>query len=362
MGRYHGFARTWRSITLLTAACLLALASGTAAFADTTPTAPPPSSETTTPTVPPSSDVTPPAPGPRPIARSVTAPIVARNYRAFPVSCIVSATTPATVTVEYRRIIRGKASAWRPLAQRVLASPMASKRVAVSVRLRTRGLYQVRMSVSASGCPGPTHTSSRRVRSVGSKVVALTFDDGPSGRTTPLVLAALRSADAPATFFLTGRLAAAAPGTTRRIHAEGHLLASHSLAHRILTQLGGGALASDLASGKRIVESISGQKVTWLRPPYGSTSPRVADAIRSAGMRQVLWTVDPQDWRGGSAGSIAGHVLSHTRDGSIVLMHDSGGQVATTGRAVPIILSGLKRRGYDCVNLDELAALGYRIR
>ncbi len=176
------------------------------------------------------------------------------------------------------------------------------------------------------------------------------------------MLAALRAADAPATFFLTGRLAAAAPGATWRIRSEGHLLASHSLAHRILTRLGDGALASDISTAKSILERIGGQRVTWLRPPYGSTSPRVAAAIRNAGMRQVLWSVDPQDWRGGSAARIANHVLSHARDGSVVLMHDSGKQAGTTGRAVPVILAGLKRRGYDFVTLDELAALGYPVR
>ncbi len=75
----------------------------------------------------------------------------------------------------------------------------------------------------------------------------------------------------------------------------------------------------------------------------------------------MRWSVDPRDWASHSSGQIVSSVLRHTHDGSIVLMHDSGGQAPTTGRAVPRIISGLKSRGFDLVTLDEMDALGYRV-
>ncbi len=163
---------------------------------------PRPASEATTPAPPPAQGTTP-APVPRPTARSVRAPIATRLNRNITVSCVVSSTTPATLTLECRRIVRGRARDWRTLAERVVTFPAAPRRISLVARLRTRGLYQVRVSVVASGYPVPTHTRSQRIRAVGERVVALTFDDGPSGHTTPRALAALRQADAPATFFVT---------------------------------------------------------------------------------------------------------------------------------------------------------------
>ncbi len=202
---------------------------------------------------------------------------------------------------------------------------------------------------------------SRRIRVVGSRVVALTFDDGPSDRTTTRVLAALRQQDAAATFFISGELAKAYPKLTRRIVAQGHSVGSHSLRHRILPRLPNAALAADLRAAKAALERVSGRRVRWCRPPYGSTSPRVKAAIKRAGMTQVLWSIDTLDWRASSSSQVVSRALRHVHDGSVVLMHDSGGQSSVTGNAVPRIISRLKANGFDVVSLDEMDALGYRV-
>jgi peptidoglycan/xylan/chitin deacetylase (PgdA/CDA1 family) len=307
-----------------------------------------------------SSEATPtPVPRP-PTLVFAPVPLAARSYRAIRVSAGVRSAIPVRVSVQVRRKTRGTVGAWRDLASRTVTGSPSARRIAFSIRLRTRGLQQLRMVAETTRTV--VASTPRNIRIVGGRVVALTFDDGPSTRTTPLVLAALRRYDVPATFFILGALANREPALVRRIVAEGHGIGSHSRAHRILPRLSDAALRDDLERAKASLEKAAHRSVHLLLPPYGSTSPRVLAAIRRAGMTQVLWSVDPRDWASHSPGQIVSSVLGHTHDGSIVLMHDSGGQAATTGRAVPRIIARLKARGYDMVTLDEMAALGYRVR
>ncbi len=117
----------------------LALTAPANASADTAATVLPPGSETSTPPPPPSGEATP-APVPRPVARDVRAPIVTRSNHIVGVSCVVSSSAPATLTLEYRRIVRGTGGAWQVLARRALTSPASSQRLTISSSLRSRGL------------------------------------------------------------------------------------------------------------------------------------------------------------------------------------------------------------------------------
>lgn len=183
----------------------------------------------------------------------------------------------------------------------------------------------------------------------GSKLVALTFDDGPSAVTTPRLLDILKTYDVKATFFALGTMAQRSPDILRREKAEGHEVASHTMYHNQLTKLSFADVRGEAAEMDRIFTEILGQVPAFTRPPYGSYNVTVGDAL---GQPMVLWSVDPRDWADRNASVVCNRVLSSTVDGSIVLVHDI---YSTTVDAVPCIIDGLKARGFKFLTVSELA-------
>lgn len=183
-------------------------------------------------------------------------------------------------------------------------------------------------------------------QTTGSAKVALTFDDGPDPRYTPQALALLRRYHVKATFCLIGENARAFPQLVRQIVAEGHTLCNHSWRHDL--RLGArpvGAIRTDLiATNKAIRAAVPGATISYYRQPGGFWTPTVVAVARELGMTPVHWAVDPQDWRRPGAGSIAGTVNAQTVRGSIVLLHDGGGDRRDTIAALGSILPNLTRR------------------
>ncbi|TDD28882.1 polysaccharide deacetylase family protein [Actinomadura sp. KC06] len=182
------------------------------------------------------------------------------------------------------------------------------------------------------------------------KCVALTFDDGPAASTGELldILAARR---VKATFFLIGKNVAEYPDLVRREHAAGHEIADHSYSHANLGRASKKKIVSELTRTQDEIRRASGVTPTMLRPPYGSTSKRLAEITREMGMAQVLWTVDPQDWDSRDTEDVERRVLAAAKPGYIVLMHDIH---RTTVKAVPKIIDRLAAEGYVFVTVSEL--------
>ena len=177
--------------------------------------------------------------------------------------------------------------------------------------------------------------------------VALTFDDGPHGTYTPKMLDILRRRQAKATFFQVGTNVANHPRITRRAHDEGHRIGNHTWRHENLTRLSDSAIRDTLRRTNRRIADTDAPKPTLVRPPYGATSSRVRAVIGDLGMQQVLWTVDPQDWRSGrSASTITKRVLGNLHDGANILLHDGVGNSNNTVAALPGIIDGIRSRGY----------------
>jgi peptidoglycan/xylan/chitin deacetylase (PgdA/CDA1 family) len=177
--------------------------------------------------------------------------------------------------------------------------------------------------------------------------VALTFDDGPHGTYTPKVLDILRGRKAKATFFQVGANVASHPRITRRAHDEGHRIGNHTWQHENLTRLSDSAIRDTLRRTDRRIADTGAPRPTLVRPPYGSTNSRVRAVIGDLGMKQVLWTVDPQDWRSGrSASTITRLVLGDLHDGANILLHDAVGNSNNTVAALPGIIDGIRSRGY----------------
>jgi peptidoglycan/xylan/chitin deacetylase (PgdA/CDA1 family) len=188
------------------------------------------------------------------------------------------------------------------------------------------------------------------------RAVALTFDDGPWPVTTPRILTILRRQHAPATFFVIGYLADRFPGLVARERAEGMTVGNHTYNHPQVPpfgQLPRALVRVQIALGAESIRR-AGVSPRLMRPPGGSFSPTTVAVARSLGERVVLWSVDPADWRPGTtARQIVKRVLNAVRPGSIVILHDGGGDRSATVAALPAIIRGIRRKGLRLVAIPQ---------
>jgi peptidoglycan/xylan/chitin deacetylase (PgdA/CDA1 family)/sulfur carrier protein ThiS len=186
------------------------------------------------------------------------------------------------------------------------------------------------------------------------RAVALTFDDGPSPTDTPRVLEVLHRMHARATFFVIGFLVDAYPEIVTREHEAGMAIGNHTYNHPEVppfNQLPRRLLEDEIALGAQSLSKI-GIASGLLRPPAGSSSPNVVRAAEASGERVVLWSVDPVDWPAGvKVKQIKRNVLSAVQPGSIVLLHDGGGDQSATVAALPGIIKGIRRKHLRLVTL-----------
>jgi peptidoglycan/xylan/chitin deacetylase (PgdA/CDA1 family) len=184
--------------------------------------------------------------------------------------------------------------------------------------------------------------------------VALTFDDGPVAGTADL-LDTLAQRGARATFFVVGSNAAAQPDLLARMVAEGHAVGNHTEDHPDLSKLDAAAVRSEIEQVNDTVEAATGQRPVLLRPPYGATNDTVAGVAAELGMAQILWNVDPEDWKDEDSAIVQQRVLDATGAGDIVLSHDIH---ETTREAYVAIIDGLQAQGYVLVTVPELLGSG----
>jgi len=167
--------------------------------------------------------------------------------------------------------------------------------------------------------------------------VYLTFDDGPS-QYTPAILNVLRATHSTATFFELGVRQAQHPTEAAQIKAEGSNIGNHTYNHPDLTKLRPRQIQWQLAHGPRS---------SCVRPPYGATNRTVERILSRQGFRQVFWTIDTRDWsRPGTKHVVNAATGPSVRAGSIVLLHDGGGDRSETIAALPYIIAALQRQGY----------------
>ncbi|MBA2586413.1 MAG: polysaccharide deacetylase family protein, partial [Chthoniobacterales bacterium] len=191
--------------------------------------------------------------------------------------------------------------------------------------------------------------------------VAITFDDGPDPEWTPQILDILKTHNAKAAFFLVGANAEKYPALVRRIVNEGHEIGNHTYYHPNLALCWPEHIRLELNATQLLLETITGRATTLFRPPYAAdTSPsRISELTplniaQDLGYLVVLENIDPQDWAKPGADIIVQRVKQQRRDGSIILLHDAGGDRAQTVEALPRILDYLYARGDSVVPLSTL--------
>ncbi|HKH99550.1 MAG TPA: glycosyltransferase [Candidatus Sulfotelmatobacter sp.] len=202
--------------------------------------------------------------------------------------------------------------------------------------------------------------------------VALTFDDGPDPEWTPKILDVLKDKHASATFFLIGIQTDKFFGIAKRIYEEGHIIGNHTFTHPDVSNISTAQMKVELNLTERLFGSLMGVRSLLMRPPYAiDEEPDTSDQVRPLEIPQEMGyitvgnRIDPNDWSENprrSAEQIASYVLAHLppcrvedlRCGNIVLLHDGGGNRAETVRALPMIIDGVRARGYEIAPVYEL--------
>jgi peptidoglycan/xylan/chitin deacetylase (PgdA/CDA1 family) len=237
---------------------------------------------------------------------------------------------------------------WRVLEGRPCAT---TPRDACEESLPQLGFRVFRLRpVRAVGCGGGS-AGELRNGPRNRRVVALTFDDGPSSYTEGF-LAVLRQEHVHGTFFEIGQEVAGRAETMRHILRDGSEIGNHTTHHGYYPGYG------DLVETNALIRSATHFQPCLFRPPGGGVNSSVVSAAGAAGLKTILWDVDPSDWSNPGSGAVYSRVVSATQPGSIILMHDGGGDRSGTLAALPQIIDTLRARGYRFATVSGL--LGHR--
>lgn len=180
------------------------------------------------------------------------------------------------------------------------------------------------------------------------KYIALTFDDGPSRKYTPILLDGLKERGVHATFFLMGKNIEGEEDIVKRMSEEGHLIGNHSYEHIQLTKAGAKVVCEAVEHTQEQIEAITGKRPEYIRPPYGDWNEELEEEI---GMTPVLWSLDSLDWKLKDTGKIIHQVLKDVKDGDIILLHDI---FPSSVEAALELIDILQKEGYVFVTADEL--------
>ncbi len=188
-----------------------------------------------------------------------------------------------------------------------------------------------------------------------SKVVALTFDDGPDPATTQALLEVLAKKQVKATFFLLGSQVETYPELAASITSQGHEIGSHNYSHAFLNRVSLAEYLEQVGRAETAISKVTPKPVLF-RPPGGGYNDKLLEELQKRGYTTVLWSIDPRDWEGKTAEATTGLVVKQTKPGSIILLHE-GSCARATPEAVGRIIEQLAGQGYSFVTVSELLSL-----
>lgn len=186
------------------------------------------------------------------------------------------------------------------------------------------------------------------------KIVALTFDDGPNTTTTKQVLAVLKENEVPGTFFLIGKhIEKEAVESVKEAFAYGCEIENHSKTHPAMPELTREQMRFEVAYTSEKIKKITGREPKFFRPPYIAVSDEMFEEI---GLTFIAG-IGCEDWlEEVSAQERADRILKQVRDGAVILLHDSEGNIQTV-EALKLLIPELKKQGYTFVTVEELFKL-----
>ncbi len=182
------------------------------------------------------------------------------------------------------------------------------------------------------------------------KLVALTFDDGPSGRFTRRLLDGLEDWGVKATFLLCGYRMEQYPDIVRRIFEEGHEIGIHGYSHKSMEPMCKADVVDEIQKTRALLPA--GCETVFLRPPGGLTNKITSAAAKAEKLSLLHWSVDPKDWATHDTAAIERQVVLNVQDGDIILLHDMSDSSVNAALA---IIAQLREQGFRFVTVSELA-------
>ena len=189
-------------------------------------------------------------------------------------------------------------------------------------------------------------------RAEDAKYVALTFDDGPSGRFTRRLLVGLEERQVQATFLLCGYRLEIYPELAKQIFEAGHEIGLHGYSHKDMAKLSRKELLQEIRDTRALLPD--GCDATFLRPPGGSGTKLLEQVAAQEDLALLLWSVDPRDWAVHDASAVEAAVISQVQDGDVILLHDLSDSSVDAALS---IIDRLHREGFRFVTVSQLAAL-----
>lgn len=186
------------------------------------------------------------------------------------------------------------------------------------------------------------------------KVVALTFDDGPSARYTPQILDILRKEGAHATFFLIGQEALRQPALVRAEAKAGMEVANHGMHHLLLRGRTEDEVASEANEAADVIRDLAGRRPALYRLPQGLGDPTARAALGRLGYVIINWSVDTRDYIRQSPEALVARAMRQMAPGRIIIFHDGGGNRQASVEAVRMLLPKLKVQGYTVTTVSDL--------
>lgn len=193
---------------------------------------------------------------------------------------------------------------------------------------------------------------------VSEKVIALTFDDGPWPETTEQILATLKQENVKATFYMVGQPLKSFPEIGKKVLADGHVIANHTL-HHWYKQMSPLVAQREIEDTAKIIKEVLNVETDYFRPPGGVLTNGLVAYAETQNQSVNMWSVDSGDSnpKRPSSEAILATILAGATPGGIVLMHDGGGSHGNTAKAVPQIIANLRAQGYKFVTITELLEL-----
>lgn len=193
-----------------------------------------------------------------------------------------------------------------------------------------------------------TAISVEKEKESGAPQIALTFDDGPNPKSTPILLDGLKERGVKVTFFVIGVNAEKYPEIVKRENEEGHIVGNHTYHHVEITKLTEKEAEDEIMRTSDLVELITGKPTEFMRPPFGAWQKQMELELE---VMSVLWTVDPLDWTTENEDEIVNKVVTDVEENDIILLHDC--YLSSVNAALRII-DILQKEGYEFVTVDEL--------
>lgn len=189
---------------------------------------------------------------------------------------------------------------------------------------------------------------------INKNTVALTFDDGPNPIYTPKILSVLAKYNVKATFFIVGEQARQNIALIEEIVAEGHEIGSHTMRHPDANGTPLQQLQNEVLESVALLQNISNQKIKYFRPPYGHISPFYFAACQTHGITMILWSLDSNDWKKPPIEQLVKEITRQVQPGSIILLHDGGGDRQNTVEALDKLIPLLKQKNLTLATLSQM--------